>query len=184
VLASFKALADGTVELWITNDTLAEVSDTVEIEGGTFAGGRLWQEQQQVRIPANSSQMVWRGEAQRIIGGPDHYLVVRSGGQLFPPNRHFFAPIKDLDLSADVQPDVTITPNGQHQLLVHLHAPAYLFYVHLLVPDEHIHFSDNYFDLAPGESRTISVTNPAQALTLEMLTVAWYSNAGKEEATT
>src|SRR5437870_7355930 len=57
VLASFKELEDGTVELWITNDTLNDVNDTVTVQLGTFSKGTLWQEQQQVSIPANGNQV-------------------------------------------------------------------------------------------------------------------------------
>ncbi len=36
----------------------------------------------------------------------------------------------------------------------------YAYFIHLSVPDEATSFDDNYFDLEPGESRTIVVTNP------------------------
>jgi beta-mannosidase len=172
VLASFKALDDGTVELWITNDTLEEVNDTIVVQLGTFADGTVWEEQHQVQVPANSSQAIWRGDAQQIVAQPDHYLAVRSQGQRFPANRHFFAAVKDLQRPL-VEPEITITPNGEHELLVRVQAPAYLYYVHLIVPDEHTHFSDNYFDLAAGESCTTVVTNQTIPLTPDMVSVGW-----------
>lgn len=53
------------------------------------------------------------------------------------------------------------------------YAPAYVTYVHLIVPDEHTRFSDNYFDLAAGERRTIVVTNQTTPLTPAMVSMGW-----------
>jgi hypothetical protein len=50
---------------------------------------------------------------------------------------------------------------------------AYAYFVHLEVPDEATRFSDNYFDLEPGQERTISVTNEKRALAAENIKVRW-----------
>jgi len=121
VLASFKALADDEVELWITNDTLSEVEDSVTVRLGTFDGGTLWEESKSIRVAANSSQAVWRWEADQVAAQPDRYLSVRSAGDAFPFNRHFFAPIKDLQ-RAPAQPEVSITPVNDHELHVNVRA--------------------------------------------------------------
>jgi len=172
VIASFKAVAGDSVELWITNDTLDEVSDTVVIQLGTFAAGAIWTEKHQVRVPANSSQAVWRGEPPHIVPRPDYYLLVRSPFGRFPPNRHFFAAIKDL-LRPAVEPEIAISANGEHELSVQVFAPRYLYYLHFIVPHEHTHFTDNYFDLAADEGRTVIVTNNSIPLTPSMISCAW-----------
>jgi beta-mannosidase len=172
VLASFKALDDGTSEIWITNDTLEDVSDTIVVKLGTFAEGTVWEERHQVQVPANSSRVVWRGEAQQIVARPTHYLAVRSSSERFPANRHFFTPVKDLQRPV-VEPEIALSSRGEHELLVHVYAPAYLYYFHVIVPDERTHFSDNYFDLAAGESRTVVVTNQETPLTPDMLSTGW-----------
>jgi beta-mannosidase len=172
VLASFKALTDGRVELWVTNDTLAQIEDTVIVRLGTFEGSVLWEESKPIRAAANSSQAVWCWEANQVAAAPDRYLVVKSANDMFPFNRHFFAPIKDLSRTA-VQPEVSITQVSEHKLNVNLRASAYVFFAHLIVSDEATHFSDNYFDLQPGDSRTLVVTNQAIALSPDSITVAW-----------
>ena len=90
----------------------------------------------------------------------------------FPSNRHFFAAIKDLRRDP-VEPAVDITQTGEHELKVRLEASAYAYFVHLEVPDEATRFSDNYFDLKPGEERTISVTNTRVSLRPEAVEVRW-----------
>ncbi len=172
VLASFKPLPAGGMELWLTNDTLSEVVDIVTVRLGRFSGEIDWTESRPIRAAANSSQAVWRWEAGQLAGGPERYLSARSTGDLFPSNRHFFVAIKDLQ-RVPAQPQVAITPVNPHELHVQLQTSAYAYWVHLLVADESTRFSDNYFDLGPGENRTIIVTNPAIALTPEMVTIGW-----------
>jgi len=172
VLASFKARDDGSVELWITNDTLEAINDKIVVQLGTFASGTVWEEQLLVQVPANCSRVFWQSDGQQIVASPEHYLAVRSMTKKFPPNRHFFTAIKDLQRPV-VPPEITFTNNGEHEVLVHLQAPVYLYYVHLVVPDENTHFSDNYFDLAAGERCTIVVTNQTIPLTHDMVSVGW-----------
>ena len=172
VLASFKALASGGIELWITNDTLAEFADSVTVRLGAFSGDVVWEESRSIRVAANSSQVVWRWEADQVAARPDRYLSVRSAGESFPFNRHFFAPIKDLQRTP-AQPEMSITQVSEHELRVNLRASAYAYFVHVIVLHEATRFSDNYFDLQPGASRSIVVTHPTISLSPDSVTVAW-----------
>ena len=170
VLASFKPLEDGGLELWLTNDTLQEVADTVRVRLATFAGELLWQGEREVRVGANESRPVWCWQAGELPGGPDRYVAVRSQAGLFPANRHFFALPKDLERTPPPL-DVHIEQAGAHELRVRLRAPAYAYFVHLFVPDEATRYSDNYFDLEPGEERVVTIRNDVRPLAPEMVTV-------------
>ncbi len=172
ILASFRALPDGSVELWLTNDTLSDVEDDIRVRLGTFEGETLWEEGLQTRVSANASLPVAHWYAERASGAPNRYLAVSSGHDRFPSNRYFFAAIKDLKRDA-AEPGVGITPFGERELQVRLEAPAYAYFVHLEVPDEATRFSDNYFDLEPGEKREISVTNEKRELKPENIRVRW-----------
>lgn len=70
---------------------------------------------------------------------------------------------------------MTITSIRPHELRVELAgAPdAYALFVHLLVPHEATRYSDNYLDLAPGEVRVVTVTNPVVRLAPETVTLGW-----------
>jgi beta-mannosidase len=172
VLASFKALPDGAVELWITNDTLEAVDDTATIRLGAFSGDLLHEEKLHIQVPANSSQPVrhWRGD--QLSGASNRYLWVRSANDRFPANRHFFAPIKDLRRPIE-PPSMNIATVDDHDLHIELtaHLEAYAYFVHLTVPVEGTKFSDNFFDLEPGERRVVAVTNPNAALTPDLIAV-------------
>jgi len=157
VIASFKPLDDGDVELWITNDTLRVIEDDATIELGDFHTGAVWSEACAFAVPANSSQPIWRGSAARAKAAANRFLSAHSGTGTFLPNRLFFAPIKDLDRRVDAHPIIKVEAVSPRELRVHLTAPCYLYFVHLLVPHEQTRFSDNYFDMHDGEVRTITV---------------------------
>ena len=174
VLASFKALPDGGVELWLTNDTLTPVTEEVAVKLATFAGETVWEERCAATVPGNSSRSVAAWSAAALGGGSDRYLAVRSPAGQFPANRHFFAPIKGL-ARRPAAPTIEVTPGGDHELRVDIEgqAGAYDLLVHLLVPHEATRYSDNYLDLEPGERRTIVMTNPVATLTPAMISVGW-----------
>jgi beta-mannosidase len=95
---------------------------------------------------------------------------VHSAGQLFAPNRHFFAAIKDLQL-APQELELELTSVGSHELRADIQATGYTHFVHLTVPDEATLYSDNYFDLVPGERHTVIVTNRERELRPETVTL-------------
>jgi beta-mannosidase len=63
ILASCKQLPEGAVELWITNDTLSRVTDTVWL--GTRAGEKIWEESCQVEIGPND-RAAWCGAGELV----------------------------------------------------------------------------------------------------------------------
>ena len=170
VLASFTRTPDG-VELWITNDTLAPVAETVVVRYGDFTTGTLWEESVDVYVAANTSRAVWTPPAGRAEALPDRYLAVRSTTATFPANRMFFASVKDL-VRPVVEPTVAVTAVSEHELRVVVEASAYVYFFHLLLPDERARYSDNYLDLTPGERVEISVTSPS-ILSPDQLSCAW-----------
>lgn len=174
VLASFKPKSDGGIELWLTNDSLEEVADTLTIRLAGFDGTVVWECQHDVAVPANSSQSVAAWDAAKLGRQMEHYISVQSANGRFPANRHFFAALKDLQRHP-AEPEMTITRSQPRALTVDLTAQptAYDMLVHLTTPYEGTRYSDNYFDLAPGERRMIMVTNAETDLRPEDITLGW-----------
>jgi len=173
VIASFKALENGDVELWVTNDTLSPIDDKAMIELGDFAKGTQWQETCGYKIGAQESRCIWTAKAERIAAQADCFLRIVSCGEMFPANRYFFAPIKDLVRPAPAAPAVKFTQIDPHELSVEISAADYLYFVHFLTADEKTHFSDNYFDLTLGESRTIHIRNVAREIKPDDVVPVW-----------
>jgi len=172
VMASFKPDGQGGFELWVVNDTLTPVKGECEVALTRFSGDVVWTATVAVDVGVSESASIWRSNGP-VEGGADQVLTVTSASGQFPDNRHLFVAIKDLDRSSAAAPKVEIEQRSDHELAVHLTASSWTYYVHLLVDDEHTVFSDNYFDLVAGETRTITLTNPVVPLTPEVVTVRW-----------
>jgi beta-mannosidase len=156
IMASFTILQDGAVALWLVNDTLepAVVEATVTLAGldGTF----FWEETVAATVAANRGERIWTAAAARIGPATDRILTVRSPG--FATNRQLFASLKDLPLATS-EPEVSIRPTGDGDLTATLTGTGYHPLVHLASARAKTTFSDNHFDLAAGETRTVRVSN-------------------------
>lgn len=153
VLASFKTLADGATELWISNDTLEAVEGEVVIALQSLDGGEDWRETVMVSTPSGGHALVWRGAMPDV---EDRVLRAWSPDGRFEANRLLSAPIARLALTA-AAPSATIARISPTELRVDLSAEVYLAFVHLVSDRADLTFSDNHFDLAAGETRSITV---------------------------
>jgi beta-mannosidase len=172
VLASFKPLPDGGIELWVTNDTLAKVSDKAVIRRRNFDGTIVWEQNIDLDIPANSSQCVSVFNPEQVQTAPDGYLAVCAELGSFMANRYFLAAIKDLKRAkANLQADITVV--DEHEVKVTLTAEGYAFFAHLLSPNEDTVFSDNYFDMEPGEKRVITIISQVLPVQPELIQLHW-----------
>ncbi|MES5483315.1 hypothetical protein QMZ05_11215 [Bradyrhizobium sp. INPA03-11B] len=171
VLASFKLLGDGAVELWITNDRAQAVAGNLTIELVDLLDGSMWRETIAYDVADNFSAAIWRADPGKLGAAPRRALTVRTANDVFPANRHFFAAIRDLPRPVSTAPKVRIEKTGMGELSVDLSASAYLFFVHMLVASPTAWFSDNYFDMMAGESRRITIGDPGHDLQLDDLVV-------------
>ena len=168
VLGSFKALDDGSVELWVTNDTQASMTLEADVRLSTLGGESLWGDTITEAIQPNSSRSIWRSDVRRLGEGLDRVLTVSSPD--FPDNRHFFGAIKDLPWPTG-ELAMHITRRDEHTLEVSITGSCYHYFVHLIEPHQDTRFSDNYFDLGAGEVRQIIVSNKTAMLDPNELSV-------------
>ncbi|MDB5962958.1 MAG: beta-galactosidase/beta-glucuronidase [Massilia sp.] len=171
VMASFRQ-ADGDVELWVVNDTLAVIEGECEIALDTFDGAQSAREKVAYALAPNSSTRVGRcGDSTRL--GARHVLSVRDAAARFPANRHFFVAIKDLQRAAPRAPTVAIEQLDKFTAAITIAASDYLYFVHVLGEDEDLVFDDNHIDLQAGETRVLTVRHPHQRLDSASLQVRW-----------
>ncbi|MBN1284059.1 MAG: glycoside hydrolase family 2 protein [Anaerolineae bacterium] len=166
VIASFREEADGSVALWLINDSVEEIEDKITVRLARFDGAVHFEKTLPVTIGANRAAQVYRVPADKLAGarGPATYLGVASAGKYFPANRHFFVPIKDLERPAP-KLDVDIEQTGAHAYNVVVAADVYAFFVKIETPYARTHFEDNYFDIEPGGKRAVRVYNDEEPLT-------------------
>ena len=156
VLASFKQAPNGDVEVWLTNDTLTPESDAVVITHAAFDGAIVWRKKLSVQAPANSSIPVCTLAKKDLSADASHYLSISSSAALFPKNRHFFMMIKDLKRE---QPSLNVERSiiAAQTLCCTISAPSFAYFVHFDSTDESMKLSDNYFDMEPGDIKTVTI---------------------------
>lgn len=167
VMASFKARPDDGVELWIHNDTDRPVSGFAILEQVDLDGRSVWREEVAFSAPADGVGLAWTGAVPLT---DRQVLTVRSAEGVFEPNRHFIPAIARRSLTVGPAPGVTIRQVGHAVLEVDVQAEIYLAQIQLTSDRADLRFSDNAFDLAGGERRTVAVTG-ARPLSPEDITV-------------
>ena len=155
VLASFRH--DGNMaELWITNDRLTPVLDVATVALARLEGSVDWRKQVTCDVPANACICVWKGKVEAAC---DRVLIVRSAEEVFPANRLFLAPVKDLALASDAGLRIRHEAVGGN-LHFSITADRYALAVQLRSDQPTLRFDVNHFDLAPGERRNVIITKP------------------------
>ncbi len=152
VMASFRAEDDGTIELWVVNDTSELVPIAATVALSPLHGQPVWNETVLSSAPAHSSTVIWCSSPGQIDDAQAKVLTVRSSA--FAPNRHLFSPFKDLPLDS-LPPAIDCHPDASGDLIVTLTGTGYHVLVHLESAIAGTEFSDNDFDLMEGEIRTM-----------------------------
>jgi beta-mannosidase len=164
-LVSFHPIGEGLVGVWLVNDELKDRTGKLLLRCQRLDGGTAWTRVLPARLPANSSRMVWDmrlpgplmeepracfAQAQLIIGG-------RPVSESF----HFPAEFRDIEwpetwLSARLT-GFTRNNSGTQAAIV-ISSALYGRLVRIETPEHVTRISDNFFDIPPGEERTVRVT--------------------------
>ncbi len=169
ILASFKKLDGGGLELWITNDKLEPLKGTARIEVVNLDGKVAREEKVAYQVKGNSSECIWSGQMPADVS--NSVLWVSSPERIFADNRFLMAPVKDLKLDQRAAPKISTSRVGDHEVEMKISADAYLLFVGIDAKDPATRFSDNYIDVRPGRDRIISISNPDRPVSVKDITV-------------
>ena len=154
VLASFRLAEDGRIELWISNDGAEPIDGLAVLALQGLDGAERWRQELAYSVPAGGHSVVWQDDAPQ---GGDCALRVWSLDAAFEANRYLPETIARLALVPGARPGVSITRLGASALRIDLTADVYLAFVHVVSDRADLTFSDNHFDLAGGEVRSVIV---------------------------
>ena len=118
-----------------------------------FSGNIKWQTENQIDVVSQVSKIYSNADFGGI-SGENHVLVARlmKGDSIIAENLYYSLPAKDLNLpETKISKTITKTNSGFH---IELTADKLAKNVHLSMEQEGF-FSDNYFDLLPGETKKI-----------------------------
>lgn len=156
---------NGNLNVYLLSDKLEDSSDmTLDMRLMDFKGKKLLQKSAKVEVAANTSAKVfgcaldeWADEAQR----KECYLLLSlkdRHGKEITRDIHYFLPTKDLNLPQTTVNSKLKVQDGRCE--VTLSASKLAKDIFVQIPYQGARFTDNFFDLLPGETRKIVITSP------------------------
>ena len=161
VLYSAKILEKG-FELWVCNDLVTEISDTLSVRIGTFFGEDIYQKEIPVTAEPGSSQCLGffaDTRAHHLLRSRWTYVSLRSKSG-YGDGEYFFLDHKDLCFP-EVKIERSVVRQGR-ELILNISSDRFARFVHLQSSQKLLLPNDNYFNLLPGEERAITLSGDAQ----------------------
>jgi beta-mannosidase len=147
-------------KVFLVSDLLTPLKGTMELKITDFSGKELKKMSMPVYMEANTSKLLFDKISKDFLAGIDTagtLCQVRfiQGKVGTASNIGFFAAFKNLNLpKVNIEKKITETPSGY---TIELSSDKFAKSVYLSIDNEGF-FSDNYFDLLPGEKRMITYT--------------------------
>ncbi|MCW0481481.1 beta-mannosidase [Gaoshiqia sediminis] len=142
------------LKIGIVSDRLQRINATLKLSMVDFSGKVVWENAVLAEIPANSSASYYDVNLVEFLEGKDsrNQLLVAEvveNGQVIAKNLFYFRPVKELNLPKP-EVDYTIAAvDGGFEISLQSDKLAKNLFI--TIGDEEGFFSDNYFDLLPGE---------------------------------
>ncbi|MEL7145371.1 MAG: glycoside hydrolase family 2 protein, partial [Bacteroidota bacterium] len=150
---------DDTVSISIVSDSLKSIDAQMDLQLLSFDGTVIENWEQPINIPANQASLQLTKPLHELLTGrdPSSMLLVcklKLKNQVIASNIHYFLPFKELNLpKPDLSYEVSADKNG---FAVTLETDVLAKNVYLSTGTSQ-NFSDNYFDLLPGEAKTVTI---------------------------
>jgi len=147
-----------TIDIYVISDDTTNQTAKLHLEVHTFDGKILSDETIDIVIPENSSDIYFSSVLNDYI--PEQYknqcllkTSVVNDEELIAENIYYFNYPKDLVLK---RPELAIDiETNSKDYIIHISTDYLAKNIYLSVEDEDVFFSDNYFDLVPGEEKII-----------------------------
>jgi beta-mannosidase len=156
---------DDKIDVYVVSDKLQPLSGTIHTRVLDFSGKSLMEETKEVQIPAQSSAVYLSFSEPEIAAKADpraSFMVVdlEVGGKRVSRNLVFFDVTHNLQLPVAPKVGATLNQSGDGYTIT-LQSAQLARNVYLSFGDLDFESSDNYFDLLPGETMTVTLKSPA-----------------------
>lgn len=150
------------LELYIVSDKLEDLNGTLTVSAIHFIGDTIDSSTKEVTVKANASNLVFSRSISQLIQDADRNQMALSvsfnmNNREVTKNIFYLAKPKDMQLPEAVL-NTEIIKEGNDWIL-EIRTDKIARDVHLNVPNSNIFFTDNYFDLLPGETKRIYIQN-------------------------
>ncbi|SMO52427.1 beta-mannosidase [Solitalea koreensis] len=163
-------IENGNLKVYLISDELKDRKAELSLRLIDFSGNTVWSKKLPILVEANKSKVYYSEDLKSISSKFDakkHVLAAQLNvdGQLVSSNLLFLDKIKNIEL-----PKPTLKVNIETKekgYVLKISTDVLAKNVYLLLPtDKDSFFSDNYFDLLPGQQRTIALKS---GLTLDQV---------------
>ena len=166
IMISFKEEAQGSLSLWGTNDTRQVVEGELVYGLTTLQGQGIQTQRVTVKLAADSSlelaECAWPDDRDYPRAQCVYWARLSSGGQILSENRCFGVPLEQLAVGAP-RLEHALEPMGGGKYRLITRTDSYAWVVRVIAPAE-VAVADNFFDILPGEQRTVEVQGPGSAI--------------------
>lgn len=150
------------VDIYIVSDRVEDLKGELQLTGINFEGYNFYENSLIINIPGNSSSSYLTLDQKDLLKdiSPDKSLLRMvlkdSDGHVLSENILYFTNILNLVLE---QPEISIeVVKKEKSSEIHLSSDILAKNVYLVLNNCEGHFSDNYFDLMPGEEKIVYLT--------------------------
>jgi len=179
-------LHDDKVDVYVVSDKLQLLSGTIHMRLLDFSGNALLDQRKDIQIPAQSSEVYLTFDKADLAAKADphrSFLVfdLEVAGKKVSRNLVFFDVTHNLELPVMPKIETTLSKTGGDYTIT-LQSSQLARGVYISFGDLDVEASDNYFDLLPGESATVTLKSSAttdqlkSALKIMSLTDAFAAN--------
>ncbi|MEZ4829299.1 MAG: glycoside hydrolase family 2 protein [Bacteroidia bacterium] len=167
---------DQMIRVYVVSDRMTPVEGELEVRLMDFYGKILHSEKIPVECYPNSSRYFFEKPLETWVKpGMENRLllatVLRQNEEVVSENILYFGRPKSLDLPEAVIKTEVSAGKDKNTFSISVSADALAMGVYLEVEETDGFFSDNYFDLLPGETRTVTFT-PAEEKKPQSLTIS------------
>ncbi len=155
----------GVVRVYLISDRREAAAIRLVLRVVDFDGREAWRRESDVTLAANASEEYFAAAVPELVGLAEPSRTVLVAEAFEGPVRlsralHYFVATKNLDLPAPELALETLRADGR--LSVRVRASKLARYVRLATDAADGMFSDNYFDLLPGEVVTVDWKGPPE----------------------
>jgi beta-mannosidase len=167
--------SNNQIEIWVASDKLTPIEATLQYKLLSFDGKLLFEKEQAFSIDKNQSMCVTKIPFDEISKHGDvNYCVLELGvlvsDSVLANNVFYFNKVKNLKLP-DASPEISINASGQLSIKSNV-----LLKNLFLFTDDEATFSDNFFDVLPGQTHIITIKGP-KAVMYDKTDIKWVSVA-------
>lgn len=152
---------EGQLKIYGVSDLLESKNAKLSLRLVNFEGKLLFEKEIAVDLVANASRVLYDSSIETLLGDYDKNAVVlqmelKTDGKLIADNKYYFAKPKEL-LLPKANVEVQIVEN-EGKYIVEVSTDKLVRDLYLNFKDSDLKCSDNYFDLLPGEKRTLELS--------------------------